>query len=439
MTFSTFNLPDVGEGLTEAEIVSWRVKVGDSIKINETLLDIETAKSIVEIPSPFAGIIETLHVPEGMLVPVGSALVTIDDGARTEQVTPVPATDAAAATDEDEDEEPPLVLVGTAPVAPAARRFRMSARAGADRPGDASPAASEISTHPNPNPLPRTLPPVRLLAKRLGVDLVALAKGSTALISRQDVVECAVTALPTLPAEGATASARETRVPIKGVRKAIATAMTTSAFTAPHVTEWLSIDVTATLELIAELKRDLRWTGIHVTPLLLVAKALLIAVRRYPGINSRWDDAAQEIVTMHYVNLGIAVASPRGLVVPTIKDAQCMDLATLAQALETMVVTARDGTLSPADMAEGTITITNIGALGVDCGTPILVPGQAAILALGAIREMPWVIEHDVVPRMVTQLAISFDHRVVDGELGSHFLTAVAEILNSPARALSYL
>ncbi len=373
MTTSTFNLPDVGEGLTEAEIVSWRVKVGDSIKINDTLLDIETAKSIVEIPSPYAGVIETLHAPEGTLVPVGSALVTITDGA---PAAPSSLPETAAL-----NEEPPLVLVGTAPVAPAARRYRLSRRAGTDVPGEAAPAASA----------PEML------------------------------------------------TARETRVPVKGVRRAIATAMTTSAFTAPHVTEWLTIDVTATLELIAELKSDPRFSGLHVTLLLLAAKALLVAVKRYPEINAHWDAAAGEIVTKHYVNLGIAVASPRGLVVPTIKEAQHMDLATLARALETVISTARDGTLSPADMAGGTITITNIGALGVDGGTPILVPGEAAILALGAIRELPWVLEHQIVPRMLTQLAISFDHRVIDGELASNFLTAVAEILTSPARALSYL
>ena len=431
MTISTFTLPDVGEGLTEAEIVSWRVKVGDRVKINDTLLDIETAKSIVEIPSPYAGVVETLHVPEGMLVPVGSALVTITDGAPAEQNSPL----APVAP----EEEPPLVLVGTAPVAPAERRYRMTRRAGEQERGEAAPAPAALSTPA----LPHTLPPVRLLAKQLGVDLVELAQGSTALISRKAVEECATAAAAAAPiivsAAPATATARETRVPVKGVRRAIATAMTTSAFTAPHVTEWLTIDVTATLELIAELKSDRRWSGIHVTPLLLVAKAMLIAVKRYPEINAHWDDAAGEIVTKHYVNLGIAVASPRGLVVPTIKDAQQMEMATLARALETMIGAARDGTLSPADMADGTITITNIGALGVDAGTPILVPGEAAILALGAIREMPWVVEHQIVPRMVTQLAISFDHRVIDGELGSNFLTAVAELLTSPARALSYL
>ena len=427
MTTSTFHLPDVGEGLTEAEIISWRVKVGDNIKINDTLLDIETAKSIVEIPSPYAGVIETLHVPEGTLVPVGSALVTITDGAAAEQSSP-PETAAP-------NEEPPLVLVGTAPVAPAERRYRLSRRAGTDVPGEAAPAAATISTRA----LPRTLPPVRLLAKQLGVDLVELAQYSTGLISRKAVEECAAAALSTVSAAPEMLTARETRVPVKGVRRAIATAMTTSAFTAPHVTEWLTIDVTATLELIAELKSDPRFSGIHLTPLLLVAKALLIAVKRYPDINAHWDAAAGEIVTKHYVNLGIAVASPRGLVVPTIKEAQHMDLATLARALETMISTARDGTLSPEDMAAGTITITNIGALGVDGGTPILVPGEAAILALGAIRERPWVLKHQIVPRMLTQLAVSFDHRVVDGELGSNFLTAIAEILTSPARAISYL
>ncbi|WP_181784326.1 dihydrolipoamide acetyltransferase family protein, partial [Pseudonocardia pini] len=230
----------------------------------------------------------------------------------------------------------------------------------------------------------------------------------------------------------------ETRTPVSGVRKATAAAMVRSAFTAPHVTEWLSVDVTATMDLVRELRQDREWTGVRVTPLVLVAKALLLAVRRHPAINARWDDEHQEIVQFSQVNLGIAAATPRGLVVPNVKGADRLGLRELADALDELVATARAGSTRPAAMTGGTLTITNIGALGVDAGTPILNPGEAAILAFGAVRPMPWVVDGQIRVRQVTQLAMSFDHRLVDGELGSHVLAEVGRILADPARALRY-
>jgi 2-oxoisovalerate dehydrogenase E2 component (dihydrolipoyl transacylase) len=228
----------------------------------------------------------------------------------------------------------------------------------------------------------------------------------------------------------------ETRVPIKGVRKAIATAMTTSAFTAPHVTEWLAVDITDTVDLVSTLRADPQWSGVRVNPMLFVVKALLIAVNRHPGVNTHWDEANQEIVYHNYVNLGIAVATPRGLLVPNIKNVDKLSLPELAAAIEQLIDAARAGKATPADMSAGTITITNIGALGVDAGTPILNPGEAAILAFGAVRPMPWVVDGQITVRQVTQLSLSYDHRLVDGELGSNVLTTIASVLTKPVPAL---
>jgi pyruvate dehydrogenase E2 component (dihydrolipoamide acetyltransferase) len=236
-----------------------------------------------------------------------------------------------------------------------------------------------------------------------------------------------------------TSGLRETRVPIRGVRKVSAEAVTRSAFTAPHVTEFLAVDVTATMQMLRRLKADRRWEGIRLTPLLFVAKALLVAVRRYPQINARWDDAAGEIVQLHDVNLGIAAATPRGLLVPNIKDAGGLPLRDLAAALDELIDTARRGKATLHDVTGGTITITNIGALGVDAGTPILNPGEAAILAFGAVRELPWVVDGQLAVRQITQLAISFDHRLVDGELGSQVLVEVGRLLHDPAEAFLHV
>ena len=229
---------------------------------------------------------------------------------------------------------------------------------------------------------------------------------------------------------------RQTRVPVKSVRKRTAEAMVTSAFTAPHVTVFHTVDVTRTMKLVARLREDREFRDVRVTPLLIAAKALLLAVRRHPDVNASWDEAAQEIVYKHYVNLGIAAATPRGLVVPNIKDAHRLGLHDLAQGLADLTSTARAGKTTPRDMSDGTITITNVGVFGIDTGTPILNPGEAAILAFGAIREQPWVHKGKIRIRHVTQLALSVDHRLVDGELGSRVLADVAAVLADPAQAL---
>jgi pyruvate dehydrogenase E2 component (dihydrolipoamide acetyltransferase) len=283
-------------------------------------------------------------------------------------------------------------------------------------------------------------PPVRKLAKDLGVDITTVSpSGPGGVITREDV-ERAVAGAAAAPVTGlpapARAGERETRIPIKGVRRMTAEAMVASAFTAPHVTEWVTVDVTRTMKLVERLRTDREFTGVKVSPLLVVAKALLIAVRRNPHVNASWDEPAGEIVVKHYVNLGIAAATPRGLVVPNIKDADQLSLRQLADGLAALATTAREGRTQPSDMAGGTITITNVGVFGVDSGTPILNRGEAAILAFGQVRQQPWVHKGKVKPRWVTQLALSFDHRLVDGDLGSRTLADVAAVLEDPGRAL---
>jgi pyruvate dehydrogenase E2 component (dihydrolipoamide acetyltransferase) len=285
-------------------------------------------------------------------------------------------------------------------------------------------------------------PPIRKLAKDLGVDLTTLTgSGPQGSITRDDVQAAVQAAAPAAPDETAEPvrepvrhDVREERIPVKGVRKHTAAAMVQSAFTAPHVTEFLQVDVTEMMATVQQLRALPEFTDIKVSPLLLVARAVIIAARRHPMINATWTDT--EIVVRHYVNLGIAAATERGLIVPNIKDAQALALPELATALQQLAQTARAGRAQPADLSGGTITITNVGVFGVDAGTPILTPGEVAILAFGQIRDMPWVHEGEIKVRKVTTLALSFDHRVVDGELGSAVLREIGAMLEDPLRML---
>ena len=427
-----FALPDVGEGLTEADITKWFVSVGDVVAVNDTLVEIETAKSAVELPSPFAGVVRSLLVGEGDTVDVGMPIIEIGDplDVATDPPAPPSAQNAAPVpeTDAPEDDDAPQVLVGPGPKAAAARSRRLAPRT----------SGSTV----------RAVPPTRLLAKQLGVDLDTLATSDGSIITATDVEAAAgidaatdpdaPTTQPSSSRQPTGSDPRETRTPVRGVRKVTAEAMTRSAFTAPHVTEWLTVDVTPTMLLLERVRSDRAWTGVRVTPLVLVARAFLLAIRSFPDINATWDDETGEIVVKHYVNLGIAAATPRGLIVPNIKNAHEMDVRDLATALADLVTVARSGKTPPADMAKGTVTITNLGSLGVDAGTPILNPGEAAILAFGAVREQPWVVKGSIEVRQVTQLAMSFDHRLVDGELGSNVLARTGEILSNPGSTLLY-
>ncbi len=470
-------LPDVGEGLTEAEIVSWRVKEGDTIEINDIVVEIETAKSLVELPSPYAGVVTALLVPEGETVPVGTPIISIGAAGEAPKPAPQAASPAPADLSEMDLSNPAATgggegesLVGrnkadrgplrrarkasASPSTEAAVATQMQVQ-GAFTPGGemsqdvveadepAVPARSAASPEVESEaPTARALakPPVRKLAKDLGVDLTALTgSGPKGSITRDDVQSATPGAdqVSTGPTAGGP-GVRERREPIKGVRKMMGQAMVDSAFSAPHVTEWVTVDVTRTMEFVDRLKKRSEFRDVKVSPLLILARAAMLAMRRTPEVNSFWDDGAQEIVFKNYVNLGIAAATPRGLVVPNVKDAEQLPLLELAAALNQLAATAREGKTQPAEMSGGTFTITNVGVFGVDSGTPIINPGESAILCFGAVRKQPWVHDDEIVVRQVTQLALSFDHRHVDGEKGSRFLADVAAIMEDPAAALIF-
>jgi 2-oxoisovalerate dehydrogenase E2 component (dihydrolipoyl transacylase) len=472
-----FKLPDLGEGLTESEIVAWHVVPGDTVELNQHIADVETAKAVVELPSPFAGTVTELHQLPGVVVHVGEPIVSFEvagagsagpqsaggDGAAqpVEALFSDPAkpeTDAAGSTGDHPASAPAdreAVLVGYGAAAERGGRPKRRPRFGGSviEPVDTAPPAPEpVETTPAPisRERPRSTPPVRALARDLGVDLTLInGTGPNGLITRDDVHanaagaaggRGAASAAPfatTLGTADATSPARESRSPIKGIRKLTAAAMVQSAFTAPHATEFLTVDVTPTLDLIDSLKLNRAFAGHRIGILTVVAKALCIAVARNPSLNTRWDDPAGEIVQFNYLNLGIAAATPRGLVVPNIKDAQSLSLTELAAALTALTEAARAGTTSQDALSGGTISITNIGVFGIDAGTPILNPGEAAILAMGSIRRTPWEYQGEIALRSVLTLSLSFDHRLVDGEQGSRFLADIGSILANPGMVLA--
>lgn len=447
-----FRLPDLGEGLTEAEVVQWLVAPGDVVALNQTLAEVETAKAIVELPSPHAGVVTALHAAAGETVAVGAPLIEFDvEGADDASSA---ASDGGGA---EEKAQPNLVGYGAAPSAsgrPARRARRaVGGRAATDTavleaaPHDASPTVSvEVVAE-----RPRSTPPVRAYAKRLGIDLVLVAATvGDRVITRGDVDDYAsrkaTTAEPVDPApprprvpdDAASLrdGSRETRIPIRGVRKHTAAAMVESAFTAPHVTVFHTVDVTATMDLIASLRGDRSLSEHRIGPLAVVAKAACLALSRTPGLNARWDESAGEIVQFGYMDLGIAAATERGLIVPHIRDAESLTLTELADAVASLAVTAREGRTSPVELAGGTFSISNIGVFGIDAGTPILPPGQSGILAVGAVRRLPWEYRGEIALRQVMTLSLSFDHRIVDGAEGARFLKDVADVLEEPGRAM---
>lgn len=463
MTVRQFKLPDLGEGLTEGDLLKWTVAVGDTVEVNDTIAEVETVKAAVELPSPFAGVVTALHAAEGETVPVGAPIISIDTtgsvpATAQEDLVPavpgIPGEGALPAAEPGAGEEKQMTLVGYGPREESGGRRRRrrpeAAAPGAQAafnvpPGDTTPPAPPPEAEQQPEPARsrpaahRVLakPPVRKLAKTLGVDLTDVTPtGPDGTISRDDVQSAANGVAPAAPASGA----RETRIPIKSVRKHMAAAMVASAFTAPHVTEFITCDVSAMMELRDRVAARREFRDVKVSPLVLVAKAVLLAIRNTPEVNATWDDAAGEVVLKHYVNLGIAAATDRGLVVPNIKDADRLSLRDLAAAITALTDTARAGKATPADMTGGTFTITNVGVFGVDTGTPIINPGESAILAFGAVRRMPWVVgagaDERIEPRWVTQLGLSFDHRLIDGALGSRFLADVAGVLTDPGMAL---
>ncbi|WP_028650125.1 dihydrolipoamide acetyltransferase family protein [Nocardioides halotolerans] len=472
-------LPDVGEGLTEAEIVSWKVKVGDTVAINDIVCEIETAKSIVELPSPYAGVVSAILAPEGETIPVGTPIIAIGADAPAEAGAGAPApaapepemeidlsNPAASGSGEGESlvgrmkadrgptRRPRKVSSGTlATHIQAQASFETGLASPMVEAAEPEPAVPASSAAPLEPAALRVLakPPVRKLAKDLGVDLATItATGPNGTITRGDVeaaypgvyVEETSSSAHSIPGVSTSTGEREVREPIKGVRKMMAGAMVQSAFSAPHVTEWVTVDATRTVEFVERLRTRREFRDVKVSPLLVLARAAMLAMRRTPVVNSFWDESAQEVVLKRYVNLGIAAATPRGLVVPNIKDAQDLSLLELAAALGDLTAVAREGKTQPAEMSGGTFTITNVGVFGVDAGTPIINPGESAILCFGAIRKQPWVVSEggtdEIVVRHVTTLALSFDHRHIDGESGSRFLADVAGMVEDPASSLLF-
>jgi pyruvate dehydrogenase E2 component (dihydrolipoamide acetyltransferase) len=467
--FREFRMPDVGEGLTEAEILKWYVAVGDAVTDGQVICEVETAKAAVELPIPYDGVVSEIRFEEGTTVDVGTPIIVVDAGsgpgdapAQTAETEAAPETPAEEPAGEAPKRQAVLVGYGVGPSATTRRPRKQPSGAAPAAPaalnGHAvpeAPAPVQAPSVPTSAAPPATAavrplakPPVRKLAKDLGIDLATVAPtGPNGVVTREDIRAAAapVAQLPSAPEQPAGVSTaagraadREIRIPVKGVRKATAQAMVASAFTAPHVTEFVTFDITRSMKLVQELKSDPAFAGLRVSPLLLVAKALLVAIRRNPEVNASWDEQSQEIVQKSYVNLGIAAATPRGLIVPNIKDAHAKTLPELAAALGELVGTAREGKTSPAAMQGGTVTISNVGVFGIDTGTPILNPGESAILAFGAVRLQPWVHKGKVKPRQVTTLALSFDHRLVDGELGSKVLADVAAVLEQPKRLLTW-
>ncbi len=485
-----FKLPDVGEGLTEGEILTWYVAVGDLVVVNQTIVEVETAKAAVELPSPYAGRVTALHAAAGDTVDVGTVIITIDTEPDAEQANQPdtgpdegpeaqpdgqPSTSAAdAGADPATDEGPDAtrgpeaefvpagagpkreaVLVGYGVRESAVHRRPRRPAGGSTRPvqptrhgGLEVGRAVEAKAVRGDGPT-RAKPPVRRLAKDLGVDLSSVtASGPDGTVTREDVLG----AHGQSPAEGGVLEGTvehvpssalafvhgERREPVKGIRKHMAEAMVRSAFSAPHVTEWVEVDVTRSVKLVRRLRETPGFAESRVSPLLLVARAVLLGLRRTPDLNAYFDAEAQEVVYRESVNLGIAAATPRGLIVPNVKGAGRMSLPELAHALDGLVRTAREGKTTPADLTGGTFTITNVGVFGIDGGTPIINPGEGAILAVGAFREKPWVHKHKVKVRIVAQLTVSFDHRHIDGALGSRFLADVASVLEDPAAAISW-
>ncbi|MFC8923740.1 dihydrolipoamide acetyltransferase family protein [Cellulosimicrobium sp. NPDC057127] len=520
-----FRLPDLGEGLTESDIVVWHVAAGDRVELNQVIAEVETAKALVDLPSPYAGVVATLHAQEGQTVNVGDPIVTfeVDEPAaapgaeppspaepRVERQpeAPTPAeprverqpealspaeprverqpeahvpqkpgfgtSEGAERPDDSEVVEPNLVGYGARPDRtgrPTRRRRRAAPGAEpgvARQPETAVPHDPGLGSSTGPDGAaapdrlderPRSTPPVRALAKKLGVHVERVAgTGPDGLVTRADVlaaVSChrdvphvarptavparavaAVTGAPTVPDA---ADDDALRVPVRGVRKHTAAAMVSSAFTAPHATVFLTVDVTRSAELLDRLRTHRLARGSRVTVLALAARALCLAVPRHPDLNSAWHDlpdGTAEIWQHRHVDLGIAVATDRGLVVPHVPHADALDLPALADGITELTATARAGRTAPERLAGGTITITNVGVFGVDAGTPILVPGQAAILGLGAVRRRPWEHDGEVALRDVVTLSVSFDHRVVDGEQAARFLADLGALLEDPALAL---
>ncbi|SCC14863.1 dihydrolipoamide acetyltransferase family protein [Arthrobacter sp. NIO-1057] len=425
MTDQTFKLPDLGEGLTESEVLNWKIKVGEHVALNQVIAEVETAKAVVELPSPFAGVVQQIHAAQGEVVQVGGPLVTFGGEESVQDTEP-----------ESSEVQRTPTLVGYG--APASTGDRPARKSRPVRP--AQPVTVEHHEKQR-TAVTRCTPPVRKLARDHGVDISALAgSGEDGLVLRRDVQEAIDAGHGSNEVANTVAKSGPERpvgtedrhIKITAVRRATAKAMVQSAFTAPHATEFLTVDVSESMALVERMRSHplMRDTKLNITTLAALVVTRLL--RAYPALNSTWDEAADEIIEYGSVNLGMAVASDRGLLVPVVKNAQDLPLPELASALGESISQGRAGSLSPAQLSGGTFSITNVGVFGVDAGTPILPPGQAGILALGQVKRRPWEYRDEVALRHTMTLALSFDHRVVDGKEASEFLSGVGSVLEDP-------
>jgi 2-oxoisovalerate dehydrogenase E2 component (dihydrolipoyl transacylase) len=415
-----FKLPDLGEGLTEGEVVRWLVKEGDAVALNQPIVEVETAKAVVEIPAPYAGTVVKLHAGEGDTLDVGAPLLSVDTGGGA---GPGPAEAEPSATPEPERQ---ATLVG-----PGERQQVRRRRATRPGGGATGPAPT------GPPQRPKATPPVRKYAKDHGVDLAMLAgTGKDGRVTHEDVDRALE---PAVAEPAAAAVARpprdraEERIPVRGTRRQIAAAMVASAFSIPHVTEFLTVDVTSLMALRGRLRTLPAAADLKVTPLAVVAKALCVALRQFPLMNSSWDEDAGEIVVKGYVNLGIATDTPTGLLVPNIKDADTLGILDLSRELARLTGLARERRAAPADLTGGTVTITNVGGFGVETGTPIINKPECAIVATGLIAPRPWVVDGQLAVRELMTTSVSFDHRIVDGAYAAQFLAHLRDLLEDPA------
>jgi 2-oxoisovalerate dehydrogenase E2 component (dihydrolipoyl transacylase) len=461
MSQKVFDLPDVGEGLTEAEIVEWKVAVGDVVTLNQPIVDIETAKATVELPSPYAGTVVALHGAVGDVIEVDKPLITFEIGGPDAAPPDAPAAtaptsaDGASAAPEEKKREAVLIGYGVADedALPTRRHRRQSPGAPpASAPVPSAPAVTPVTA--TPGLAPRSTPPVRLYAKQHGLDIATLTgSGRDGLVTRDDVERAlsgnggarpgAAIAAPTTTSRFVghdlaawDAGPAEERIPVRGVLRAMSEAMVQSAFTAPHAAVWVRVDVTRMMDLLASLKEHPALAGIRLSPMTITALALCDAVRHYPGVNSRFDDAAAEVVVRRTINLGIAADTPKGLTVPNIKGADRLDLVGMATEINALVDKARTNATTPNEMIGTTITITNVGPFGVDAAIPILPLGTGAILAMGTVTASPWVVDGEIVVRQVMEIAMSFDHRMIDGAMASRVLGHVARFIADPAPAM---
>jgi pyruvate dehydrogenase E2 component (dihydrolipoamide acetyltransferase) len=437
-----FLLPDLGEGLTEAEIITWHVQAGDTVTVDQAIAEVETAKAVVEVPVPFAGRITRLHGQPGDVVSVGEPLVTVetaDAGFDEPGIVTSPGGPGKTA----EDGGSGNVLIGYGTSSGGHRRRR------GPRPPATSPRPAPAAGRPTGPPAASNgrvavaSPLIRQLARNAGVDLTAVrGSGRGGLITRPDV-DAAISARAAEPATGGetapavvpAAASGVTRVPIRGVRKAAADKLTRSRREIPEATVWVDVDATDLLSLRATLNAD--QSAPKISLLALLSRFTILGLRRYPELNAAIE--GDEIVMSAAVHLGFAAQTDRGLMVPVVRDAQARTMEQLSAALADRTLRARDGTLGPGELTGGTFTVNNYGVFGVDGSAAIINHPEVAILGIGRIIQRPWVVGGQIVPRHMTELTLAFDHRVCDGGTAGGFLRFIADCVESPATALRHL